>query len=157
VWEPLADDEAECLAIRQEGCRAIPYESGHFPADRHGGRSSDHHPNRPQTVRPSEAGGRDDVVKLLVDRRGMASAPGRSLAGRIGGCYHAAMAKKPPPRRRTASTAEPFFDLLEQMEALTITVELDWPDNIRADAQRRLNRIARALRHAPETRDRFDV
>ena len=45
-----------------------------------------------------------------------------------------------------ASTAGPFFDLLDQMEALTMTVELDWPEDIRADAQRRLNRIARALR-----------
>jgi hypothetical protein len=61
------------------------------------------------------------------------------------------------PWRRTPPTAGPFFDLLEQMDALTITVELDWPDDIRADAQRRLNRIARALRHAPETRERFDV
>ena len=79
------------------------------------------------------------------------------LAQHVGGRYDAAMAKKPPPRRRAASTSGPFFDLLDQMEALTITVELDWPDNIRADAQRRLNRIARALRHAPETRERFEV
>jgi hypothetical protein len=56
------------------------------------------------------------------------------------------MAKNPSRRRRATSTAGPFFDLLEQMEALTITVELDWPNDIRADAGRRLNRIARALR-----------
>jgi hypothetical protein len=43
------------------------------------------------------------------------------------------------------------------MEALTVTTELDWPESIRADAQRRLNGIARALRHAPETRERFEV
>jgi hypothetical protein len=67
------------------------------------------------------------------------------------------MAKNPSPRRRKASTAGPFFDLLDQMEALIITAELDWPEDIRADAQRRLNRIVRALRHAPETRERFDV
>jgi hypothetical protein len=79
------------------------------------------------------------------------------LAQHIGRRYHATMAKKPPPRRRTASTSGPFLDLLDQMEALTIAVELDWPDDIRADAQRRLNRLARALRHAPETRERFDV
>jgi hypothetical protein len=66
------------------------------------------------------------------------------------------MAKKSLPQRRTTSTA-PFFDLLDQMEALTVTGEFDWPDTIRADAQRRLNRLARALRHAPETRERFDV
>jgi hypothetical protein len=79
------------------------------------------------------------------------------LAQYIGGRYHAEMAKNPPPRRRKTSTAGPFFDLLDQMETLTITVELDWPENIRSDAQRRLNRIVRALRHAPETRERFDV
>jgi hypothetical protein len=71
--------------------------------------------------------------------------------------YHAEMAKKLPPRRRMASTAGPFFDLLDQMEALTMTVELDWPEDIRADAQRRLNRLVRALRHAPETRERLGV
>jgi hypothetical protein len=43
------------------------------------------------------------------------------------------------------------------MEALTMTVELDWPDDIRADAQRRLNRLVRALRQAPETRERLGV
>jgi hypothetical protein len=79
------------------------------------------------------------------------------LANGIGGRYHAEMAKKPPPRRRTVSTSGPFFDLLDQMEALTMTVELDWPDDIRADAQRRLNRLVRALRHAPETRERLDA
>jgi hypothetical protein len=56
------------------------------------------------------------------------------LANGIGGRYGGAMAKKPPPWRRTASTSGPFFDLLDQMEALTITVELDWPEDIRADS-----------------------
>jgi hypothetical protein len=42
-------------------------------------------------------------------------------------------------------------------KALTVTGEFDWPYNIKADAQLRLNRLARALRHAPETRERFDV
>jgi hypothetical protein len=79
------------------------------------------------------------------------------LAIDIGGRYDAEMAKKSPPRRRSPSTAGPFFDLLEKMEALAITVELDWREEIRADAQRRLNRLVRALRHAPETRERFDV
>jgi hypothetical protein len=55
------------------------------------------------------------------------------------------------------STAGPSLDLLNQMKALTITVELNWSDDIRADAQRCLIRIARALRHAPETRERSDV
>jgi hypothetical protein len=79
-----------------------------------------------------------------------------ALARCIDGRYHAEMAKKPPPRRHTASAAGAFFDLLDQMEALTMTADLDWRDDIRADAQRRLNRLARALRHAPETRERFD-
>jgi len=56
-----------------------------------------------------------------------------------------------------ASTAAPFFELLGQMEALMITADLDWPDDIRADAQRRLYRLVRALRHAPGTRERFEV
>jgi hypothetical protein len=71
----------------------------------------------------------------------------------IGDCYRAKMAKKPPQRQRKTSTAGPFFDLLDQMEALTTTVDLDWLEDIRADAQRRLNRLSRALRHAPETRE----
>ena len=83
--------------------------------------------------------------------------PEPGLANDIDGHYHAQMAKKPPPRRRKTSTAGPFFDLLDQMEALTMTVELDWPEDIRSDAQRRLNRIVRALRHASETRERFGV
>lgn len=78
------------------------------------------------------------------------------LANSIGGLYHGEMAKKLPSRRRS-STATAFFDLLGQMEALTMTADLDWPADIRADAQRRLNRLARALRHAPETRERFDL
>jgi hypothetical protein len=82
--------------------------------------------------------------------------PEPRLANDIGGRYHAEMANNPPARRRTTSTAGPFFDLLDQMEALAMTVELDWPDKIRADAQRRLNRLARAVRHAPETRERLD-
>ena len=79
------------------------------------------------------------------------------LANDIGGRYHAEMAKNLPPRRNTTSTAGPFFDLLDQMETLAMTADLDWPDNIRADAQRRLNRLVRALRHASETRERLDA
>jgi hypothetical protein len=67
------------------------------------------------------------------------------------------MAKNLPPRRNTTFIAGPFFDLLDQMETLAMTADLDWPDNIRADAQRRLNRLVRALRQAPETRERLDV
>jgi len=47
------------------------------------------------------------------------------LVQRIAGRYDAAMAKKPPPRRRKASTAGPFFDLLNQMKALAMSADLD--------------------------------
>jgi hypothetical protein len=77
------------------------------------------------------------------------------LADDCGGRYHADMAKKPPSRRPKASTARPFFDLLEQMENLFVASDLDWPEDMRADAQRRLTRLARGLRHAPETRERL--
>ena len=117
-----------------------------------------HHTDRAltpwRTVPPTLASDPSDVG----DRPGMvAPNAGTEVHSDIGGHYGAEMAKKPPPRQRRTSTADPFFDLLDQMEALTITVELDWPDDIRADAQRRLNRLVRALRHAPETRGRFDV
>ena len=42
-------------------------------------------------------------------------------------------------------------------EALTMTADFDWPEDIRADARRRLNRLVRAVRHASETRERFDT
>jgi hypothetical protein len=41
------------------------------------------------------------------------------------------------------------------METLLETIELDWPEDMRTDAKRRLARIARALRYAPETRERL--
>jgi hypothetical protein len=72
------------------------------------------------------------------------------IAGDIRNRDEAKMAKKLPPRRRTTSTAGPFFDLLDQMEALTITVELDWPDNIRADAQRRSQPACAGLYGTPQ-------
>jgi len=37
------------------------------------------------------------------------------------------------------------------MEALIRTTNLDWPETIRMDAMKRLMRLERALRHAPET------
>jgi hypothetical protein len=44
------------------------------------------------------------------------------------------------------------------METLLATIELDWSEYLRTDAKRRLAWIARALRYAPETRERlFDV
>ena len=49
----------------------------------------------------------------------------------------------------------PFFDLLDQMESLLATIDLDWPEDERADAYRRLSRLTRALRFARETRERY--
>jgi hypothetical protein len=79
----------------------------------------------------------------------------RVLASDSCGRYLPEMVRIPESRRRSTSTARPFFELIEQLEALLPTIELDWPDDIRADAKRRLARIARALRHAPETSERL--
>jgi hypothetical protein len=49
--------------------------------------------------------------------------------------------------RANLSIAGPFFDLPEQMETLVATIELDWPEAMVADAQRRLSRLIRVLRH----------
>jgi hypothetical protein len=69
--------------------------------------------------------------------------------------YLVEMARNPQSRRRSNANARPFFELVEQMESLLISIKLDWPDDMRADAQRRLARIARALRYAPETSGRM--
>ena len=61
------------------------------------------------------------------------------------------MARKASSQRRRANT-RPFFDLLDQMEGLLAIIDLDWPEDERADAYRRLSRLARALRLARETR-----
>ena len=62
--------------------------------------------------------------------------------------------EKPDPSAEKADT-RPFFDLLDQMESLLATIDLDWPEEERADAYRRLSRLARALRLARETRERY--
>jgi hypothetical protein len=71
------------------------------------------------------------------------------------GRYRPEMVRIPESRRRSTANARPFFELIEQMETLLTTIELDSPDDMRADAKRRLARIARALRHAPETSERL--
>jgi hypothetical protein len=68
--------------------------------------------------------------------------------------YLAEMVKNLQSRRRSASTARAFFELIEQMETLLETIELDWSEDMRTDAKRRLARIARALRYAPGTSER---
>ena len=69
-------------------------------------------------------------------------------------CYYVGMARKARSQRRKADT-RPFFDLLDQMESLLATIDLDWPEEESADAYRRLSRLARALRLARETRERY--
>jgi hypothetical protein len=64
------------------------------------------------------------------------------------------MVKNPQSRRRSACTTKAFFELIEQMETLLETIELDWSEDMRTDAKRRLARIARALRYAPGTSER---
>jgi hypothetical protein len=64
------------------------------------------------------------------------------------------MARKASSQRRKADT-RPFFDLLDQMEGLLATIDLDWPEDERAGAYRRLSRLTRALRLARETRERY--
>jgi hypothetical protein len=63
------------------------------------------------------------------------------------------MARKSEFGRAKASEIEPFFDLLAQMEALLSTADLEWPENMRADARRRLNRLVRALRNGSKNRE----
>jgi hypothetical protein len=60
------------------------------------------------------------------------------------------MARKASSQRRKANT-RPFFVLLDQIEGLLATIDLDWPEDERADAHRRLSRLTRALRLARET------
>jgi hypothetical protein len=91
------------------------------------------------------------------DDLGLRSVHGRTIAGIEVGALRCGDGKELPTKATRDLHRRAFLDLLDQMEALTITVELDWPDHIRTDAQRRLNRLVRALRHAPENRERLDV
>jgi hypothetical protein len=43
------------------------------------------------------------------------------------------MARKSEAGRAKATKIEPFFDLLDLMEALVSTADLDWPEDMRAD------------------------
>ena len=65
------------------------------------------------------------------------------------------MARTTTLRRNKAADAAPFLDLLDRMETLVKTSDIDWPEQITADERRRLTRLERALRHAPETRERL--
>jgi hypothetical protein len=65
------------------------------------------------------------------------------------------MANKPKAPRRKSSNYRPFLDLLGQMEELFRVSDLDWPPDIAADARRRLTRLQRGIKLAPEGRDRM--
>jgi hypothetical protein len=45
-----------------------------------------------------------------------------------------------------------FFAAVKQLETLVTELDLNWPEEVKAEAQRRLNRVARAVRTAPKTR-----
>jgi hypothetical protein len=95
------------------------------------------------TIHSDDAGASQRIAR--VDR----------LAWDSCGRYLPEMVRIPEPPRRLTVNARPFFELIEQMESLLAKIDLDWPDEMRADAKRRLARIARALRHAPETSERL--
>jgi hypothetical protein len=118
------------------------------------------HPHWPCWVRYGDYQ-RDDVGERPTDHDFFGAGTSRRitpvdrLACDCGGRYLPEMVRKPDSRQRSTSNARPFFELIEQKETLLTTIELDWQDEVRADAKRRLARIARALRHAPETSERL--
>lgn len=65
------------------------------------------------------------------------------------------MANKAKAIRRKATSYRPFLDLLGQMEELFRVSDLDWPPDVAADARRRLTRLQRGIKLAPEGRDRM--
>ena len=65
------------------------------------------------------------------------------------------MASKPKAPRRKVSAYRPFLDLLQQMEDLFRVSDLDWPPDVASDARRRLTRLQRGIKLAPEGRDRM--
>ena len=65
------------------------------------------------------------------------------------------MTSKPKATRRKPSSYRPFLDLLQQMEDLFRVSDLDWPSDVASDARRRLTRLQRGIKLAPEGRDRM--
>jgi hypothetical protein len=92
------------------------------------------------------------ALKLHVSRQTVMRARKRAEAA---GRYLESMTQKRSSSRRKATNAAPFLALLGQMEGLIGTIDLDWPDDARTDALRRIARLERALRRAPEVRRRL--
>jgi hypothetical protein len=92
------------------------------------------------------------ALKLHVSRQTVMRARKRAEAA---GRYLESMTQKRSASRRKATNAAPFLALLGQMEGLIGIIDLDWPDAARTDALRRLARLERAVRSAPEVRTRL--
>lgn len=59
------------------------------------------------------------------------------------------MARRSSARPSKAEQAATFLVALQQLETVATEVDLNWPEQAKADAIRRLNRLIRALRTAP--------
>ena len=92
------------------------------------------------------------ALKLHVSRQTVMRARKRAEAA---GRHLESITQKRSASRRKATNVAPFLALLGQMEWLIETIDLDWPDAVRIDALRRLARLERALRRAPEVRGRL--
>ena len=138
------------------GTPPSPWRSHHCQASRLGDRQqplAEYVAERLVIVGRLRAAGRPSIPTILEPVGGSSRRTG--LVNNSYSRYLVEMARNPQSRRRSNSNARPFFELVEQMESLLVTIKLDWPDDMRADAQRRLARIARALRYAPETSGRM--
>jgi hypothetical protein len=63
------------------------------------------------------------------------------------------MVSKPEAARRPKSSHRPFFDLLDRMEETFRKNGAAWPEDVVAEARRRLARLERGVRRAPEAND----
>ena len=92
------------------------------------------------------------ALKLHVSRQTVMRARKRAEAA---GRHLESITQKRSASRRKATNVAPFLALLGQMEWLIGTIDLDWPDAVRINALRRLARLERTLRRAPEVRRRL--
>lgn len=70
------------------------------------------------------------------------------IRGPVGPVVYAGMVKKSGNRPSKAAAAAPMLALLDQMETLISEMDLDWPQEDRAEVRRRLTRLERAVRVA---------
>lgn len=59
------------------------------------------------------------------------------------------MARKPATRPTKAEEHAALATALQQLEAVVAEIDLNLPDELRANVRRRLDRISRALRNGP--------